>query len=39
MIIAMQKAEIRRIKIQSQPRQIVERLYLENTQHKIKLVE
>jgi hypothetical protein len=39
-ISATQEAEIRRIKVQSQPRQIVHaRLYLEKTHHKKGLVE
>jgi hypothetical protein len=39
-ILATQEAEIRKIRVQSQPpRQTVYRSYLENTQHKTGLVE
>jgi hypothetical protein len=38
-ILATQEAEIRRIVIQSQLRQIARETYLENTQHKKGLVE
>jgi hypothetical protein len=38
-IPATQEAEIRRIMIQSQPRQIVVRPYLEKAHHKKELVE
>jgi hypothetical protein len=33
-ILATQEAEIRRIMVQKQPRQIVLKIYLENTHHK-----
>jgi hypothetical protein len=38
-ILATQKAEIRRIMVGRQPGEIVERPYLENTLHKTGLVE
>jgi hypothetical protein len=38
-ILATQEVEIRRITVQSQPRQIVPETYLENTHHKEWLAE
>jgi hypothetical protein len=36
-ILSTQEAEIRRIMVRSQPRQIIERSYFENTQQKTEL--